>query len=177
MTYSRRVNNVLRLVGITLFLSGSATAWAQASDDLDVTMRMVMDDEELSGDLVQELELPDPASLKSDTPPDNTRSEAAAAAREEGRSFGQSMAEEARSRQEDKGAGKPGRRPDQPPGKPDDLPGKPGKPDDLPGKPGKPDDVPGKPGKPGKPDRQPGPPDDLPAGPDGNPGRGNGPPG
>ena len=44
-------------VGLSLFLVGPSTVFA--SDDLDVTMRMVADDQELDDSFVQQLELPE----------------------------------------------------------------------------------------------------------------------
>lgn len=84
------------LAAICLML-GSAGLMAQ-ENDLDVTMRMVVDDEDLSGRVVQELQLPEPARLQrgADQPGAAGR-ERAAEARERGRAMGREISEEARS--------------------------------------------------------------------------------
>ena len=48
-------------VGLSLFLVGPSTVFA--SDDLDVTMRMVTDDEDLTESVVREINLREPVSL------------------------------------------------------------------------------------------------------------------
>lgn len=95
-----------------------------ASDDLDVTMRMVTDDETLTESVVREIELDRPIGLADDPGKAN---KAAKEAREQGRAFGQSVAEQAREaarlRKDEKSRGKP----DTPaPGGPSGNPGKSG---------------------------------------------------
>ena len=74
-----------------------ASSGALASNDLDVTMRMVTDDDGLTESVVREIELPEPIGLEGRdrsgmrNPGDNARD-----ARERGREFGQSAAERAR---------------------------------------------------------------------------------
>lgn len=71
-----------------------------AADDLDVTMRMVLDDNELTEQVVREIELPVPDSVPRndrDGLRGNARSEDA---RQSGRDFGQSVAEDARDARE-----------------------------------------------------------------------------
>lgn len=75
----------------------SISLGAAAADDLDVTMRMVLDDAELTDSVVREIELP------LATPSELQRNKAASGldtaedARDSGREFGQSVAEDARS--------------------------------------------------------------------------------
>ncbi|WP_228152807.1 hypothetical protein [Marinobacter guineae] len=69
----------------------------QASDDLDVTMRMVTDDVELTDSVVREIELP--LAVERPEAPGNSGLrglDAAEEARERGREFGESMSEKAR---------------------------------------------------------------------------------
>jgi hypothetical protein len=85
-------------------LSSSA---AFANDDLDVTMRMVTDIEALTDSVVREIELDRPIGLDNSGQANETAKEA----REQGRAFGQSVAERAkeaaRLRQDKKSRGKP----------------------------------------------------------------------
>lgn len=73
---------------------------AHAQEDLDVTMRMVLDEQTLTESVVREIELPEPATVER--PGEMTESRDAPGmdvsrdAREQGRGFGQDMAEQAR---------------------------------------------------------------------------------
>lgn len=77
---------------------------AQARDDLDVTMRMVVDDEELTNSVVREIELPEPmAAGKTDrrgppevpARPERPDIETALDAMERGQEIGESASERA----------------------------------------------------------------------------------
>lgn len=72
-------------------------ATALANEDLDVTMRMVTDDAELTDSVVREIELP--RAIESPDDPGKSGSggrDAASEARDRGREFGESMSEKAR---------------------------------------------------------------------------------
>lgn len=72
-----------------------------ANDDLDVTMRMVTDDAELTDSVVREIELP--RAIERPDNPGKSGSpglDAASEARERGREFGESMSEKARQSRE-----------------------------------------------------------------------------
>lgn len=79
----------------TLFVSE-----AHAQEDLDVTMRMVLDERTLTESVVREIELPEPAAVEG--PGEVTGNgdapgmDMARDAREQGRAFGQEVAEQAR---------------------------------------------------------------------------------
>ena len=97
-----KANSVLKTTQaavLTAFVA-AGSAKVMASEDLDVTMRMVTDDTELSESVIREIELPSVEGLKSRARmPDNAgapRSEAGQEARERGREFGQAMSERAR---------------------------------------------------------------------------------
>ncbi|MDI9246598.1 hypothetical protein [Marinobacter sp. CHS3-4] len=79
------VFRALAAAGLSIFSSGAL------ADDLDVTMRMVTDDESLTESVVREIELSRPIML--DARPGNAT---AKEARERGREFGQSVAERAK---------------------------------------------------------------------------------
>lgn len=81
------------LVGLMLSVSVLAPAMALANDDLDVTMRMVTDDDGLTESVVREIELDRPIGL-TDNP--GRANETAREAREQGRAFGQTVAERAK---------------------------------------------------------------------------------
>jgi len=79
---------------------------AHAQEDLDVTMRMVLDEQALTESVVREIELPEPASVER---PDQARESRGAPGmdmardvREQGREFGQEMAEKARESSREK---------------------------------------------------------------------------
>ncbi|GAA0848472.1 hypothetical protein GCM10009113_26540 [Marinobacter szutsaonensis] len=79
---------------------------AHAREDLDVTMRMVLDERALTESVVREIELPEPASVEQ---PDQARESRGAPemdmardAREQGRDLGQEMAEKARESSREK---------------------------------------------------------------------------
>lgn len=84
----------LALMGMLVSLS------VVAADDLDVTMRMVLDDAELTNSVVREIELP--MVTPSELPKGKAKAEAGAGfdpandARTSGRELGQSVAEDAR---------------------------------------------------------------------------------
>jgi len=114
-------------------------AWpvmAQARDDLDVTMRMVVDDEDLSNSVVREIELPEPMVSgrperpgKPETParPERPDIETALDAMERGQEIGESASERASEARELIDSERPGSDDflDSLPGKDDitDLPG------------------------------------------------------
>lgn len=79
------VFGALAAAGLSIFSSGAM------ADDLDVTMRMVTDDESLTESVVREIELSRPIML--DARPGNAT---AKEAKENGREFGQSVAERAK---------------------------------------------------------------------------------
>ena len=87
-------------VGLSLFLVGPSTVFA--SDDLDVTMRMVTDDEDLTESVVREINLREPVSLrgidKSVHSADKARD-----ARERGRDAANAASERAREVRNDNG--------------------------------------------------------------------------
>lgn len=83
------------------------------ASDLDVTMRMVEDTDDLTGSVAQEIRLPDLPALSSDgksgEPASAIGRERARDARERGREFGQSASERARdARRERPGSGPDG---------------------------------------------------------------------
>lgn len=140
MTISRCLPFVLKSL-VALVLLAPASLLAQDGGDLDVTMRMVADDDDLSGGLIQELQLPEaPAGVAGSRQeggrdrPDELR--------EQGRSLGRDVSEEARGRREERSTGRPDSHPVFSPDNPrdkfgDDRPA----PDDSPG--ARPGDRPG----------------------------------
>ncbi|WP_339806632.1 hypothetical protein [uncultured Marinobacter sp.] len=68
---------------------------------LDVTMRMVIDDEDLADGLVQELHLPDPSEGRLSGSEDARGHDKADDMRDEGRALGRQISEEARGRRAD----------------------------------------------------------------------------
>jgi hypothetical protein len=98
---------------------------ANKSDDLDVTMRVIVDpNAKVPDEIVRRIPLPKPAQPA--TPPSNKPAEPgakgkerAAGARDQGREFGQQVSEEAKRRSEEARQKKP-----PPPGRPDN-PGRP----------------------------------------------------
>lgn len=73
-------------------------AWpvmAQARDDLDVTMRMVVDDEDLTNSVVREIELPEPMTPETPARPERPDIETALDAMERGQDIGESASERA----------------------------------------------------------------------------------
>ena len=90
----------VKLVGL-LVIGFGAPATTLANDDLDVTMRMVTDDAELTDSVVREIELP--RAIERPDSPGKSGSpglDAASEARERGREFGESMSEKARQSRE-----------------------------------------------------------------------------
>lgn len=103
---------------------------AQERGDLDVTMRMVLDDNELSERMVQELELPEPVHMAPGQAPDRPEFDGrdqAADARSQGRALGQQISEQARSNREELPVGRPDDRLELPPGLDDGRGGPPGR--------------------------------------------------
>jgi hypothetical protein len=104
-----RYGRALTLLFGALTLVAIIPTTVLASEDLDVTMRMVTDDAELSESVVRELELP-----RLDSSPavggnaDSRGLDTAEQARERGRAFGQEMSERARESR-DLRQGVPGR--------------------------------------------------------------------
>ncbi|WP_375176573.1 hypothetical protein [Marinobacter mobilis] len=97
MTFSERLMRYLLTVGSTAVLLLMSVV-ANADNELDVTMRMVTDDEALSGGFVQQLELPE---LLNDMEAvefgiENPGQELAADALEVGREAGDTLAEQSR---------------------------------------------------------------------------------
>lgn len=117
--------SVLLYSGFALLMLSPLAVSAQ--DDLDVTMRMVTDDEGLTDSVVREIELSTPIGLENGSGLKNGD------VGDRGREFGQEVAEQAREaarlRKEARESGRP------------EKPDKPGKPNN-----------PGKPDKTGKPD-------------------------
>ncbi|WP_166252690.1 hypothetical protein [Marinobacter salicampi] len=154
-TISNGIRGCLRVL-LVLVLASATSVAAQSRDDLDVTMRMVIDDEDLSDRVVQELQLPESALLPPDEPGPGAGAasrEQATEAREQGRALGREMSEESRNKRDEIPRGRPGEAIGIPRGKPDIGRGG-GRPDDLP--------------RPGRDGQGGGRPDDV-----GNPGRGN----
>ncbi|SET78749.1 hypothetical protein [Marinobacter segnicrescens] len=121
----------------TIGLVAPGSLLAQGNDDLDVTMRMVVDDAELKDRVIQELQLPEPPAgalpKNSEGRPGRTED-----LREQGRELGRQISEEARGRREERSPVGRGNAPEFPPA---DFPGRgrtdrptPGmQPDDRPG--------------------------------------------
>ena len=88
------------LVGL-LMLGVWVPATTLANDDLDVTMRMVTDDAELTDSVVREIELPRAIEKPENPGESGSRGlDTASEARERGREFGESMSEKARQSRE-----------------------------------------------------------------------------
>ena len=86
--------------GLAVFLLVAPTTTV-ANDDLDVTMRMVTDDAELTDSVVREIELPRAIGKPGNPGESGSRGlDAASEARERGREFGESMSEKARQSRE-----------------------------------------------------------------------------
>jgi hypothetical protein len=117
-------NPLLWLV-VTVFALSSPGVLAQdaANDDLDVTMRMVTDDESLTDSVVREIRLTVPIGL--DRNREAATNEIAREAREQGREFGQETADRARDAGRLRNEKEKGRKPGSPgqdrpePGRPD----------------------------------------------------------
>lgn len=90
MTFRQSRNQFFGFVMVMALLSSPS---AFANDDLDVTMRMVTDDESLTDSVVREIRLDRPIGLESGPAP---AGDLARDAREQGRAFGQEVAEGAR---------------------------------------------------------------------------------
>ncbi|AOY88946.1 hypothetical protein BKP64_12655 [Marinobacter salinus] len=76
---------------------------ASGNDDLDVTMRMVLDDSDITGSVVRQIKLPEAASLESRPPADRQKVQGVGRSGESGpgnRDFGQSVAEDVRQSRE-----------------------------------------------------------------------------
>lgn len=112
----------IKLTGL-LMVGFWIPATALANDDLDVTMRMVTDDAELTDSVVREIELPRTIERPESPGKSGDRGlDAASEARERGREFGESMSEKARqSREMIKGKPELPERPERP-----ELPDAPG---------------------------------------------------
>ncbi|MDX1634426.1 MAG: hypothetical protein R3280_07315 [Marinobacter sp.] len=95
-------------------------ALAQGQEDLDVTMRMVLDDNELSERVVQELELPEPMQVAPGRPGFEGRDQATEA-RSQGRALGEQISEQARGNREELPAGRADGKLDLPPELPPGL--------------------------------------------------------
>ena len=120
--------SMLALIAPAVF---AQTPPANKSDDLDVTMRVIVDpNAKVPDEIVRRISLPKPAqpATPSNKPaePGAKGKERASEAREQGREFGQQISEEARSRAEEAKRNKP-----PPPG----TPGTPGPPRPPPGRP------------------------------------------
>lgn len=98
---SSRDSGVVMLLRFGVCLVGLLLAFsASASDDLDVTMRMVMDGDALTDQVVREIELPTPDLEHSRTRDVMRGQDQSEEARQSGREFGQSVSEDARSARE-----------------------------------------------------------------------------
>ena len=131
--------SMLALIVPTVFAQSPA---ANPRDDLDVTMRVIVDpNAKVPDEIVRRIQLPKPAqpATPSNKPaePGAQGKERAAEAREQGREFGQQTSEEAKRRAEEARRNKP-----PPPG--------------TPGTPGPPRPPPGRPDNPGRPYPPPG---------------------
>ncbi len=117
-----------RLYPVALLLLLTITGPADASEDLDVTMRMVDENENITDSVTREIRLPELPGLRrgdnrsraQDAPGRQLKEQA----RERGRAFGQSVSEQAREsrpgRPETPAQGRPperpgGNRPERPP--------------------------------------------------------------
>lgn len=90
-----RYKNPLRCLVVAMFLVSSPVfANDDARNDLDVTMRMVTDDEALTDSVVREIRLSKPIGLDQNR--GAAADEIAKEAREQGREFGQEIANRAR---------------------------------------------------------------------------------
>lgn len=103
-----------------LVLMGPASLLAQDNDDLDVTMRMVVDDAELADKVIQELQLPEPQTATLPDDDNEQRRGRVDDLREQGRALGRDISEEARSRREERSPGGAGNAPEFPPENPPD---------------------------------------------------------
>ncbi|GGY83331.1 hypothetical protein [Marinobacter zhanjiangensis] len=136
MNMTRRSPSFLTSLVAVLLLS-PASLMAQDGDDLDVTMRMVADDDDLSEGLIQELQLPEsPTDIARKGGED--RRDRADNLREQGRSLGREISEEARGRREERSVGRPGSDPGFSPADPRDQTGndRPAPNEDVGGRPG-----------------------------------------
>jgi hypothetical protein len=139
MTAKGIMHAVQRLVFASMLAIIVPTVFAQAppakpSDDLDVTMRVIVDpNAKVPDEIVRRIQLPKPAqpATPSNKPaePGAQGKERASEAREQGRDFGQQVSEEAKRRAEEARRNKP-----PPPG----TPGTPGPPRQPPGRPNNP---------------------------------------
>ncbi|MEX2474296.1 hypothetical protein [Marinobacter sp.] len=93
----------------------ASPAMAQATDDLDVTMRMVVDDEDLTSSVVREIELPEPTGAAdrggsgSSARPERPDIETALDAMERGQEMGESASERASEAREVIDSERPGK--------------------------------------------------------------------
>lgn len=119
------------LCGLVLSTGMLLSSASMANDDLDVTMRMVTDDDALTDSVVREIRLDQPIGLEegpgaSSNP--GAGNDTAREAREQGRAFGETAAERAKEaaqlRQDARDSGARGK-PDVP--APDGPPGNPGR--------------------------------------------------
>jgi len=139
MTAKGMMRAVQRLVFASMLAIIVPTVFAQAppanpSDDLDVTMRVIVDpNAKVPDEIVRRIQLPKPAqpATPSNKPaePGEKGKERASGAREQGREVGQQASEEAKRRSEEARRKKP-----PPPARPDT----PGPPRDPPGRPNNP---------------------------------------
>ena len=123
-------------LGFVLPAAFAQTPPAGKREDLDVTMRVIVDpDAKAPDEIVRRIPLPKPgetsapAEKKSDKPADTGAQgqQRAAEAREQGREFGQQVSEEAKQRAEEakRNQGKPPDKPNpSPPGRPPTPPGR-----------------------------------------------------
>lgn len=116
-----RYKNPLLCLVVAMFALSSTGAFA--NDDLDVTMRMVTDDETLTDSVVREIRLNRPIGFESG--PEAKANGIAEEAREQGRAFGQGVADRAREASRLRNEAKDAPAPDSPesnrqnPGKPE----------------------------------------------------------
>ncbi|MDX1457409.1 MAG: hypothetical protein R3276_07445 [Marinobacter sp.] len=106
----KQINGVIRyLMAGSCALLMATSMVAHAQDDLDVTMRMVTDDESLGSSFVQELELPEPATNAETANFDGSPAlDMAQEARESGRAVTETLAEQSRESRDALGTELPG---------------------------------------------------------------------
>lgn len=118
MTLRRLKHRVAACLAVAVALTASPLV--MANDDLDVTMRMIQDGEDLTGSVVREIRLPERGASPGSAaprgnvavPPESDR------LRERGREFGQSVSERAREARDQNSDRRPPGRPDvSPPGR------------------------------------------------------------
>jgi hypothetical protein len=122
-------------LGMMALIASAVSAQAPPAgsrDDLDVTMRVIVDpNAKVPDEIVHKIPLPKPGQPAGAPPPKGKPDDPgakgksnSAEARDQGREFGQQTADQARQRSEEARRNKPDK-PDKPPGKPPEPPGRP----------------------------------------------------